>query len=329
MKGKLLNYNTYYSLSSVNTVDDLGRKLKELYSYRYLLQDISDTKKISRMDIEVKLIHASYKQFKSINSFISDTNLKKYLKVITLDSKIKLLKYMLCGVYDERELEYDVEEVEDMLSSDSTGIVAKLVEARTIEEFIENLKGTEFYSVLSQVYTENVSLFELEMALDLYYYSRLWSMQNKYLDKKNKNIMHMINGTKVDIQNILWIYRLKLYYNVEPEKMYSYLIPINYKLTKEQIVKMVESRTMEELKNEIATTKYGKYFADDDNLDKIGTNILKDVYDRAVHLSPNSIAVIVSYIFYKELELHNVISLLEGVRYKLEPDKIMDYLVVK
>jgi len=37
---------------------------------------------------------------------------------------------------------------------------------------------------------------------------------------------------------------------------------------------------------------------------------------------------VVYYIYLKELEINNITSVIEGIRYGLEPKKIMDYIYI-
>ena len=63
--------------------------------------------------------------------------------------------------------------------------IEKLITSRTIEEFVDNLQGTEYYEPLRKLRDSNAStLFDYDLALDLYYYTTLWKERKKVLKKK-------------------------------------------------------------------------------------------------------------------------------------------------
>ena len=81
--------------------------------------------------------------------------------------------------------------------------------------------------------TDKVTLYDYNLALDLYYYTSTWKEQKKILKKSDLELFMRDRGSKIDLLNIQWIYRAKKYYNMKPADIYLMLIPIHYKLSTE------------------------------------------------------------------------------------------------
>ena len=70
-------------------------------------------------------------------------------------------------------------------------------------------------------------------------------------------------------------------------------------------------------------------------IDKIGYNYAGDIIPRVqyklakknIHFSDNPSVVMISFMFLSETELMNVISLIEGIRYQLDPKIIQSLLI--
>lgn len=64
--------------------------------------------------------------------------------------------------------------------------------------------------------------------------------------------------------NLQFILRSKRYYKMEPAAIYAQLIPVNYKLKKEEITAMVEATSREEGEQIFNRTWYGPEISADE-----------------------------------------------------------------
>ncbi len=331
MEKNLLSYDDYTALCKINSVYELGQKLKELPAYKSAMEGLSDAE-LTRNPIERKIVLSISDDFSRIYSFITDFRLRKFLDAYFLKDGIHIVKLLLCSIFDERDATYSLPEANNMLSrkifSNLVGIT-KLKSSKTVPELIEALKETELHSVLSSVYTEGSTLFELEMRLDLYYYLNLWREKDKYLLGENKKAVTDIIGTEIDLLNLAWLYRLKVFYNIATDKqILTYLIPIKHRLKMPSISAMVAAKTREELSAEILKTPYGKYIVETDKPEKSLNKEMIRALRKTCMTSSNSLATTLNYIYLKTIEQKNIVSLLEGIRYSLGHEDILKYLML-
>jgi vacuolar-type H+-ATPase subunit C/Vma6 len=102
---------------------------------------------------------------------------------------------------------------------------------------IEMLKGSVYYSPLVNGlirYNQEKNLFAFEVALDLDYWNRLWKDSQKLSDRDRVHSRQLI-GTLMDMNNLLWALRYRIYYQLSEEEIINYTLPFGYHVRDEQI----------------------------------------------------------------------------------------------
>ena len=93
---------------------------------------------------------------------------------------------------------------------------------------------------------------------------------------------------------------------------------------------MCEAESAEEIYQILHTTRYGRMMEKvgaDKQIDNVGPVIEYRLAKRYLHFSSNPSVVLVSFIYLSETELMNVICLIEGVRYRVDPKIIQSLLI--
>ena len=317
MRGRLLRREDYETLAQHKTVEGFGGKLREFPAYEKVLADAPDAA-LRRGFVERKLALSLADDFRRISSFAGEHSLRAYLDAHYLRNEIEYLKLLLCAMYDRRRIPYTLPELNELFARKHRLNIGALVGANTLEAFVANLQGSEFHAVLAKhLGASPPSLFDLEMSLDLHYFMQRETARRKWLDKPNQKAAAYLNGTEIDLQNILWTYRLKTYYEVSEARIYTCLIPQRLRLQKAALARMVEARTPEALREEILATPYAEALAGGDAIDTGCRLTMRRAYRKACKQFPGTIAPALSYLFDKENELRNTVSLLESIRYGL------------
>lgn len=301
--------------------------LKNHPGYGAVLSDLNETD-LHRGQVEMALQTAVLLDYASLYRF-SNPGQRRFLKLYARRFEIRLLKKCLANIFDHRDITTDLSTMHKYFDQYSTLNAEKLSASTTVDEFIENLKGTDYYDGLKRmVKGDNPTLFDYEVALDLYYFSYIWKYKNKILKKKDLELITAAFGNKFDMLNLWWIHRAKQYFHMESPEIYALLIPVQYKLRKEQIRAFVESETEEEFASILANTYYGKIYTNlsPNTLEDMYVYILKHVLMRESRQHPYSAATIYSYLYQKEHEINRLIIALECIRYGLPADETMKYI---
>ncbi len=106
----------------------------------------------------------------------------------------------------------------------------EMLESGSVPAAIELLRGTTYYETLSQAmkrYSVEQNIFPLEVALDLSYWRDLWS-RTKKLPGEDRNRAMRIIGTLVDMNNIMWAIRYRIYHELSEEELINYTLPFGY-----------------------------------------------------------------------------------------------------
>ncbi|MEP7136324.1 MAG: V-type ATPase subunit [Chloroflexota bacterium] len=112
-----------------------------------------------------------------------------------------------------------------------------MVETGNVASAIDLLRGTPYESTISfaarRVSTEQ-SLFPLEVALDLDYWRRLWAEARK-LSGKDREMAVKIIGSVLDMNNLMWVIRYKIYHKLSEEELINYTLPFGYRVHDEDV----------------------------------------------------------------------------------------------
>ena len=127
--------------------------------------------------------------------------------------------------------------------------------------------------------------------------------------------------------NLMWIYRSRTKLELPPELVYSYIIPIYYHVRQADILKMANAKSKDELLELLQQTRYAALFMGKD-LELEYLRMFQTLCMRMLRSDPYSLASIQCYMWLKEIEFRNIISIIESIRYGLEPEDMQEYLIL-
>ena len=188
----------------------------------------------------------------------------------------------------------------------------------------------KFFAMLELrfVDAENRDFHDLTAALDEYYFKTVLDSAKKYLTQEDYNITKNFFGTEADVQNIIWIYRYKKYYDFTEEEILGHILPNRRKLRREQI-RALSAANVEDFRSVVSETRYRLLFAGDAaQWDSSASDYLRNMFMSQMRHNRYSFAAIVAYLFLKEIDIQNIITIVEGVRYGMEPQQIEQYLIL-
>jgi V/A-type H+-transporting ATPase subunit C len=113
----------------------------------------------------------------------------------------------------------------------------RMMEGGTIEAAVELLRDTPYYDTLAhsmERYTAEQSLFPLEVALDLHYWRTLWHDVNRLPGQDRTQALRIV-GSLVDLNNLMWAIRYRVYHQLSEEEIINYTLPFGYWVQDEDI----------------------------------------------------------------------------------------------
>ncbi|HSL42611.1 MAG TPA: V-type ATPase subunit [Anaerolineales bacterium] len=107
-----------------------------------------------------------------------------------------------------------------------------MVESGSVAAAVDLLRGTPYEESLSfamRRYSAEQNLFPLEVALDLAYWRRLWAEAKKLTGQDREQATKII-GSLLDMNNLMWAIRYKVYHRLSEEEIINYTLPFGYRV---------------------------------------------------------------------------------------------------
>ncbi len=329
MKKQLLTPAQFEEIAHFTSVAELISYLQTFPSYADVLASI-DPALAHRGEVEAKMTFSTYYDFSKIFHF-AGTAQKKYLNYFFIKYEVSILKACMRNIMDSRT-EVDPILTDKHFKQHTQLDIDKLISCTNMDDFIANLAGTIYEKPLGKIHAlEYPVLFDYELTLDLFFFTYIWTHQELFVPRGERKYFVNSFGANIDLLNVLWIYRCKNYYTVSDAQIYSFLIPINYRISNSEIKRMVEAGGNEELFENIKQCYYGKTYGFDPltSIETQFNEIMHQIYMEDFKKSPYSLAAINAYFHLKNLEIARVVTALECIRYGYKPDVISKYIEQK
>lgn len=331
MSSKLLSLEDFRELASCEDIPAILHKLESYQaSYKLSFKD-KDLDSLHRSEIERILLVDKFHDFTKIYTFANGSQ-RKFLRLFFIQYEVFLLKRCLRSCLSKRSMKLDLGSFKEFLKKHSNLDFDKLSKAENIRSFIEELEGSIYYENLSKL-GDNATLFDYEMSMDLLFFKTIWNKTKKTLSKSEQEIVRNRLGTTIDMLNIQWIYRSKRYYKIPAVDMYSYLIPVYYKLNESILKAMINTDDFQSLNEIFSSTYYGKlsknlFGSETVSFERLELGMLYRTSRLLAMRYPYSIASISDYLFRKDIEIDMLINVIEAVRYSLPKEQIISKILL-
>lgn len=212
-----------------------------------------------------------------------------------------------------------------------------LLHETTVMGLIDRTEGTHYINPLrnaTPAYLRDGTLFALEVALDIRYYRDV-AQAIKRLGSADRAPARLLLGTYMDILNVLWAYRYRIYYGLSAEEI------VNYTLwhTWHTDANLVRDIALGASPREIVERIWGSWRVDVSLLEGLPERqmlpILETILERywrglaikAMRGYPFGVGALLGYVILDELECRDVVRALEGKAIGWPPARIREVLV--
>lgn len=328
--GKRLSEKDYNSLLNSNSVAEVMSYLKSYTHYAEALRDINE-RDVHRGRLEVLLRQHLFYEFDSLCRYdsqmstgfsayvISRTEIEQIMRFLTLLNTSSTEKFIYqYPTYFAKHTEIDLQ---------------KLALARNYDEFLTILSNTKYSQIFEKYKPDENNLLpisDIENDLYTFVFSNLKKViKSKTKGTERKELMELFTVIN-DYNNFSRVLRLKKYYNLTPEQIKNNLLYPFSSISEKTLDRMCRAESSGEVFSVMQETHTGKM------IEQIGYVYASDISPRVkyklarknMYFSNNPSVVMISYMFVAETELMNIITLIEGTRYKLDSKKIQSLLIV-
>lgn len=317
MNAKNLNSKDFEELLKQNNIVSINSILK---AKSYHLKNLDDNS--SREEIENELDNILIDDIEKIEKYLSNKD-KEILFNCVVDYEIKvfmdILKKIKYGKIEQNKI--------DNINKWTSKIFNKLqgiARVNNINEIKVYSKKTAFENIINSFLdTNNIeesNLFLLEMQLDKFYFENLFNNLNTESSKK-------LIGTKIDLENIIWIYRMKKYYNMPEEEIKKYIIEVDYNL--KCLNELIAIDDYKQIIEFLKKTKYKEIFeTENENLEILIRKYMYNQYKKTFRQAKYDISTVISYLGMDKNQIENIINIVGGVEYKIDKQKVQEKIII-
>lgn len=326
MHEKFLDASQYEELINKKSVNDICAYLKNTEGFGKILRDIN-ANDIHRGQMEIFISSGIVRDYARLYSFMdgSERNILKYWFMHhEIEFLIREIQYIY--THEKRNTDEISDERFESFFQSHTKIDREIMRnAKSLADCTEACKNTPYYEPLKKAENLDVEFFSISMILESFYYTSLWRDINTKVDKDQRALFKLLVGSKIDALNLMWIYRGKKYFNFPDELIFTYLIPIRYRVSEEETRALVTSEDIKTFLQLVRDTKYDGIFEGIEDGVYPETNYRHMVRTNAKKVFVNhskSLAAVYAFLYMKEFEATNIKTIIEGVRYGVSPENI-------
>ncbi len=223
------------------------------------------------------------------------------------------------------------------MGSASTIPAQEMVESGTVTAAVELLTGTPYYETLSfamKRYSAEQNLFPLEVALDLNYWRELWRGIHHLPDQDRKEALRIL-GAMLDMNNLMWAIRYRVYHNLPEEELINYTLSSGYRVRDEDIRSIAAGADI----SHVVKRVYPDLVDVDELLDQprqglpllelqIQRRIVRQCHNEFVG-NPFHIGLPLAYLVLNELEIQDLVVLIEAKSKQTPFETFTPYLLME
>lgn len=327
--GKRIKPQDYTEMMNKQNVSEVADYLKRNTHYNELLSSI-DTNTIHRGMLENLLRRSVFETYMRITGFehISRQEFYNYKILQTeIDEILRCIRFINAK---SQKLITDVPIYINHLTSFDLLELAKITD---FKELLAFLKKTPYYDVLKTVHLNSEGLVDVtkcETLLRSYYIKRL--KDSLHFKKSDVEQFVMFLDSDIDFINIINAYRLTAFFDATEEEIEKDMLPFYGKLSEAKQKEIYSAPNSEEFIKRFSKTYYGKQMIENgydiNSLEQSAQRMRYKYAKLMLKRSSSAPVSVYSFIFLLEIEVQNLISIIEGIRYGIEVSKIASLIIM-
>jgi len=329
MYGKSLKAKDYTNLLNCHSISEIASYLKNNTGYASVLSEVNEAT-IHRGHLEMLLRRKLFNDYASLVRYDRTVGMKmsKYLiQRAEIELIISCIRHLVAGRASQLIFSMLM-----LFSSQANLNLALISKSKTYAQLLDALKHTMYHDILIR-FPQNedgkIRLTEIETALYEMLTKTVYQMIRSLKGSAQVELKNLY-GTLVDVQNVTRILRLKRYFSAEPDFIRNNLLPYANIIPANVMERMIYAPDADAVMDIFLSTAVGR------RLPKSQLAFEYDLHQRVpyftarrhIHYSIHPAVVLMSYIFIMDIELDDIINIIEGIRYGLQPEEIKPMLVL-
>lgn len=328
--GRSLTAEDYTQLAAKENVPDVCAYLKQTARYGKALAAVNP-QTVHRGQLEAVMRRSVFDIFESFHRF-DYTESKNYFKYIVMQLEIEqILAAIQCVARGNADTYIAAM---PMFLTEHTSIdLPALGMAESLIEALHILEGTPYFAVIREsiiraAETGRLDICDCERRLYTMYYMRLLKAIEKNCRGAAKKELKRTVLRSIDMENVVSVYRYTMFFGEDADKVKGSLIPFKYRLTNEAIERLSAEKDIARISAELENIGYRHGAEVPQTVELLTERISLDYLRKTLRLSQNASVVYLALTELLEIELKNIKTLIEGIRYGLDGAVILNMLVI-
>ncbi len=208
-----------------------------------------------------------------------------------------------------------------------------LTKVTSFSGLLELLKKTPYYNILCGIEPDKngrVDYSECEYRIRTYYLNRL--LRAVRFQKEDSEILKSLITSDTDLINVINLYRMISFFRTDEKTAVQNMLPFWGRLNKNKLAEIYSDGNMREFLLRFSKTFYGRQMETlgigEDNLELSIQKLRFIQTKRAFSKSQTAPLCVYSFMSLRETEVHNLIKIIEAIRYKIPAPQIDSLIII-
>ncbi|MGN1339729.1 MAG: V-type ATPase subunit [Oscillospiraceae bacterium] len=328
--GKSLSAGDFAQLCDKKSVAEAAAYLKNTPRYGEALA-VVNPQTVHRGQLEALLSKTIFDLLDRFRRF-DFTESKWFFKEIIIQHEAEQILCAIEAVADGSTDNY-IAALPTFLLNRSRIDLLELGKSESFADISRMLAGTEFSRLLDPLLTEaaatgKINIRECERRLYTHYYISCMKMVEKSCKGAQKSELKRAFLKSIDMKNVVTCRRMKAF-GFDSGSAQAQMIPFRYRLNSGAIERLMQQPDIERVEAELAGLGYRTdSHAQFQTIEQLAERISLDYLRRTLRISRSSATVYFCLIECLQIELRNIKTVIEGIRYGLNGTEIMEMLIL-
>ncbi len=148
----------------------------------------------------------------------------------------------------------------------------------------------------------------------------------KRLSHYERQDLKLILGSYFDVQNIITAVKFRIIFNLKPEQVFPYLIPFYYRVDREKLLKVLSAKTLTDVSDTLLSV-VNQSFKDYTQLRKVMYTYHIEQIKKVWYGFPFKLSIPFAVLRLKEIEILNINTIYEGIKFNIGQEEIKRMLI--
>lgn len=319
-----LTEGEYDELMHKRSVAEIGAYLKNHPYFRDSLSGIQDTQ-VHRRRLEELLSRDIYYKYEALRRY--DFSSGSFAHFFIVDCEVQELLYALHLLATGSPGDY-ITRLPSFLADQTCFDLLALARARSFADILRAVAHTPYHRLLQPLLTSpaGFNYAACEHALRSYYYETALALVDKTFNRREAAEVRELFTREAEIYNLDIIYRIKAFFpdSYSAAEIEALLLPVSCEIPPRRLQEMARARGLKELATAYKGYGYGRAYGDfeQENSSACAWRHLYQVSARILRFSSSPGTVLAAVLLLAKIERGNLITIIEGVRYGMDPANI-------